>query len=99
MEKDYDKMKKYYLMAIEFNNEFVIRTCKQNNYYYDNDIKNKILYKSFKKSFKIIEEEIMCPITLEKTNKCFITKCNHKFSDEIVKCATCLLCRNRLCVL
>jgi hypothetical protein len=35
-------------MAIEFNDDGVIRTCKQNNYYHDNDIKNKILYKSFK---------------------------------------------------
>ena len=95
IEKDYDKMKKYYLMAIELGNDGVIRRCKQNNYYYDNDIKNKILYKPF----KIIEEEIMCPITLEKTNKCFITNCNHKFSDEIVNCLTCPLCRNRLCVL
>jgi TPR repeat protein len=92
IEKNYDEMKKYYLMAIELENSDAIKRCKNNNYFYDNNIKNKIL----NKQFKIIEEEFICPITLEKTNKCFITKCNHKFSDEILKCSVCPLCRIKI---
>jgi|SaaInlStandDraft_6_1057023.scaffolds.fasta_scaffold15043_2 TPR repeat protein len=92
IEKNYDEMKKCYLMAIDLNNENVIMMCKQNNYFYDDNIKNKILHKTF----KIIEEEIYCSITLEKTNKCFITKCNHKFSDEILKCSLYPLCRTKI---
>ena len=92
IEKNYDEMKKYYLMAIELNNKKCIEYCISNNYFNDNDIKNNII----KLKFDIVEKIIICPITLNETNKCYITKCNHEFSEEILKCETCPLCRKKL---
>ena len=92
IEKNYDEMKKYYLMAIKLNNKECIKNCIDNNYFNDNNIKNEI----FKLSFNIIEKTIICPISLNETNICYITKCNHEFSEEILKCKICPLCRTTI---
>ena len=90
-EKDYDLMKKYYLMTIKQKHKKTIEICKSNNYFNDNEIKREIL----KLKFNIIEQKITCPISLEVTNECYVTKCNHEFSELIMECKTCPLCRSK----
>ena len=92
IEKNHVKMIKYYLMAIELNNSHAIEISIENNHFNNDKIKNAII----KKKFKIVNEEILCPITLDYTNKCYITVCNHKFSSVIIECKICPLCRNVL---
>ena len=92
VEKDYNLMKKYYLMAIKQKHEHTIKICQTNNYFCDNEIKREIL----KLKFNIIEKTIICPISLEETNECYQTKCNHEFSKLIIECKTCPLCRSTL---
>jgi len=90
VENDYEKMKKYYLMAIELNNEEVEKICKENNYFYCELIKEKII----SKGFTIVEKDLMCPITIDLCHTCYtIKKCGHEFSKEILKVDKCPLCR------
>ena len=90
VEKDYGLMSQYYLMAIKLDHAKTIKKCVDNNYFVNDEIKNAIV----KKIFTVVDENIFCPITHEETAKCYVTKCNHKFSSEITKCKICPLCRS-----
>ena len=92
VKQDYEEMKKYYLMAIELDNKTTIEICVTNNYFNDDIIKNAIL----KKNFTIINKTITCPISLEDTEECYITKCNHEFSNKILECVKYSLCKKDL---
>ena len=108
IEINYDEMKKYYLMAIKLNNSLAMNNL---GYYYK-EIKN---YDEMKKYYLMainlnnsnaminlcvyyedIEKTIICPISLNETNICYITKCNHEFSEEILKCKICPFCRTTI---
>jgi len=111
IEKDYDKMKKYYLMAIELNDSNAMNSL---GYYYQNIEKD---YDEMKKyylmaielnndsamnklnNYNIINKTIYCPISLESKEKCYqIKKCNHEFSSVILmnNIVYCPLCRIKI---
>jgi len=83
IEKNYDEMKKYYLMAIELKHPQSMFRLEQ--------------YNEMLKKFNVIDLQVCCPITLEETNKCFeIKNCKHQFSKAILQCDKCPLCRREI---